>query len=143
MAEGDDFHSAVNRAKMSAGVALSDDDWAPWLLALRDWIDRAPTPVIITCSALRRQYRDVLRTAAADVRFLHLHGSDAVLRNRIRDRRGHFMPPALLASQLSTLEPLQDWENGLMIEIDGSPKQIADRAVRLLGPDTGSPPRFR
>ena len=133
MAEGDEFHSPQNRAKMTAGTPLTDDDRMPWLATIRDWIDRTPSHSVVTCSALRRSYRDVLRTAKSRVRFLHLTGSRAVLGSRIGSRTGHFMPPSLLISQLETLEPLQPDEDGVAVDVDASPEEIVDTALSRLG----------
>ena len=133
MAEGDEFHSTQNRTKMTAGTPLTDADRMPWLASIRDWIDRTPEHSVVTCSALRRSYRDVLRTAKARVRFLHLTGSRAVLGSRIGSRTGHFMPPSLLISQLETLELLQTDEDGVAVDVDASPEQIVDSALSRLG----------
>lgn len=118
--EGDAFHPAANVAKMRAGTPLTDDDRWPWLRALADEIarhDRAGQSVVLGCSALRRSYRDVLRSGVARVRFLHVHGSRAQLIARLQGRKGHFFPPQLLDSQLQTLEMLQADEDGLMIDL--------------------------
>lgn len=131
--EGDDLHSSVSKAKMASGTPLSDTDRIPWLTAIRDEIDQTSTHLIVTCSALRRPYRDLLRTAQGCVRFLHLTGSHAVLGSRIGARTGHFMPASMLISQLETLEPLQDDEDGVVVDIDGRPEQVIDDAVRRLG----------
>ena len=133
MAEGDEFHSPQNRAKMTAGTPLTDDDRMPWLATIRDWIDRTPSHSVVTCSALRRSYRDLLRTAKGRVRFLHLTGTPAVLGSRIGSRTGHFMPPSLLISQLETLEPLQPDEDGVVVDVDASPEEIVDAALSRLG----------
>jgi gluconokinase len=133
MVEGDDFHSAANKAKMSAGIPLTDEDRMPWLTTIRDAVDRTPTHLIVTCSSLRRAYRDRLRTAHGRVRFVHLTGSRAVLGARIGARTGHFMPPAMLISQLETLEPLQPDEDGVVVDIDASPEAIVDTALHRLG----------
>jgi gluconokinase len=133
MVEGDDLHSAENKAKMSAGTPLTDADRMPWLRAIRDWIDQAPGHVIVTCSALRRSYRDLLRTANGRVRFVHLTGTRAVLGSRIGARTGHFMPPSMLISQLETLEPLDPDEDGVVVDIDASAEEIVDRALTRLG----------
>ncbi len=133
VAEADDFHSTANVAKMSSGVALTDEDRAPWLISIRDWINAADTSVLLTCSALRRRYRDILRTANARVRFLHLDDPHGLIEARMRARTDHFMPPALLASQLAALEPLEPDEDGVVIEVAGSPQQIADQALEELG----------
>lgn len=133
MAEADDFHSEANTAKMAAGTPLTDEDRAPWLLGLRDWINDQPGNVVLTCSALKHSYRDVLRTASARVVFLHLAGDQSVIGPRMDTRTGHFMPTSLLDSQLSTLEPLGPEEDGSVIDIDGTPEQVAARAAQALG----------
>lgn len=133
VAEADDFHSAANVAKMSAGTPLDDADRQPWLESIRDWISAAEGNVFITCSALRRRYRDVLRGAEAKVRFLHLDGSKGLIGERMQARTDHFMPPALLDSQLATLEPLEPDEDGVVIEVTGSPAEVAAQAIQELG----------
>lgn len=132
-AEADDFHPAANVAKMSSGIPLTDDDRWPWLRDIRSWIDANPGSAVITCSALRRSYRDLLRGADARVRFVHLHGTVEELSRRLSSRIGHFMPPAMLESQLATLEPLQDDEDGVVIGIDANPGELAERALTALG----------
>jgi len=105
--EGDDLHPAANVARMAAGQPLDDADRAPWLDRVADWIAQrsaAGEGGVITCSALKRAYRDRLRAARADLAFVLPDPPEAVLRARIAGRRGHFMPPSLLDSQLRTLE---------------------------------------
>jgi gluconokinase len=132
MAEGDDFHSPENKAKMTSGTPLTDADRIPWLESVRDWIDRCPSHAIVTCSALKRSYRDILRTARGRVRFLHLDGSPQVLSERMAARKGHFMPAALLISQLETLEQLQPDEDGTVVDIDRSTEEIVEEALTKL-----------
>ena len=132
MAEGDDFHSPQNRSKMASGTPLTDADRKPWLEAIRDWLDRTPGNAVVTCSALRRSYRDILRTARGRVRFLHLHGTPAVLGSRISGRTDHFMPPALLVSQLETLEPLEPDEDGTTVDVSRSPEEIVELGLTRL-----------
>ena len=132
MEEGDDFHSAENKAKMAAGTPLTDADRVPWLESIRNHLDRQPSNTVVTCSSLKRSYRDILRTARGRVRVLHLHGSPTVLAARIAARTGHFMPPGMLVSQLETLEHLQPDEDGTMVDIDRSPKEIVDLALTRL-----------
>jgi gluconokinase len=132
VAEADEFHSQANVDKMSAGTPLSDADRKPWLESIRDWISAADGNVVLTCSALRRGYRDTLSDANARVRFLHLDGTRDLIGNRIQARTDHFMPPALLGSQLSTLEPLDPDEDGVVVTVDGTPAEIADRALAAL-----------
>jgi gluconokinase len=130
--DADDFHSPANVAKMRAGTPLTDADRLPWLRSISDWISAAETDVVLTCSALRRSYRDVLREADARVRFVHLHGSRELLAKRMGARQGHFMPLTLLDSQLATLEELQPDEDGTVVSIDGTPEEIASSALDAL-----------
>jgi gluconokinase len=139
--EADDLHSPENVAKMAAGIPLTDSDRAPWLRRICQRIDETEGNQVVTCSALRRSYRDILRTANARVRFLHLHGSPETLSSRIGARTDHFMPASMLASQMETLEPLTADEDGVSVDIDGTPTEIVQRAVLALGftPPTASP----
>jgi len=135
-AEADDFHPPANVAKMAAGVPLTDEDRWPWLEAIRDWLTaqaRAGRSTVVTCSALRLAYRDVLRQAEGRVRFVHLTADPALLSARLARRSGHFMPATLLASQLATLESLVPGEDGVVIVVDVPPDAVADRAIKLLG----------
>lgn len=132
--EGDDLHPAANVAKMAAGHALTDDDRAPWLQLVAGWIDdrrAAGEPGVITCSALRRRYRDVLRRD--DVVFVLLDGEAATVRERLMRRQGHFMPPALLDSQFATLEVPGDDEHALRIDLDQTPSQQVAEVIARLG----------
>ncbi|MFI1469789.1 gluconokinase [Streptomyces wuyuanensis] len=132
-AEGDDFHPADNIAKMSAGIPLDDADREPWLDAIGRWAHgRAGLGGVVSCSALKRIYRDRLRAAAPDVEFLHLTGDRALIERRMTERKGHFMPTALLDSQFATLQPLQDDEAGVAVDVSGSPQEITERAVAAL-----------
>jgi gluconokinase len=130
-AEADDFHSPANIAKMTAGVPLTDADRAPWLADIAAWIGSHPTGVV-TSSALKRAYRDVLR-GGGDAWFLHLHGQPAELAARMTGRRDHFMPASLLASQLATLEPLQPDEPGAVVDTSNSLQHIVELALRAFG----------
>ena len=112
-AEGDEFHSQANVAKMASGIALTDEDRWPWLQAIADWLDArsaAGDGAVVTCSALRRTYRDLLRRGRPSLRFCHVTADPALIENRLRDRTGHYMPTSLLPSQLVALEPLQEDE---------------------------------
>ncbi|KQX11290.1 gluconate kinase [Streptomyces sp. Root431] len=132
-AEGDDFHPAANVAKMSAGVPLDDTDREPWLDAIGAWAhDRAGLGGVVSSSALKRAYRDRLRAAAPGVVFLHLTGDRELIEGRMAARKGHFMPTALLDSQFATLQPLQDDEAGVAVDVSGTPEEIASRAVVAL-----------
>jgi len=119
--EGDELHPPGNIARMSAGEALTDADRAPWLAAVAQWIDgwrRAGVSGVITCSALKRAYRQSLSQGRLEVRFVYLHGAPELLAERVARRKGHFMPPALLASQLADLEPPAPDEPVITIDID-------------------------
>src|SRR5438046_10311470 len=135
--EGDDLHPAQNVERMAAGIPLTDDDRRPWLLAiagqLRD-ARRAGVGLAVACSALKRSYRDLLRSAgAADVRFVYLAGNRALLAERMAKRRGHFMPPALLESQLATLEAPSPDEQAWVCDIREAPEAIvADLVSRAV-----------
>jgi gluconokinase len=132
-AEADDFHPADNVAKMTSGVPLADEDRWPWLQLILEWIDAHPSSAIVTCSALRRSYRDVLRTSSADMRFLHLDGTVEELSSRLMARTDHFMSAAMLQSQLATLERLEDDEDdSTVVPITGSAQQVTDAALRAL-----------
>jgi len=128
--DADDFHSATNVAKMSAGTPLDDDDRLPWLRSIGAWLAaHRDGGAVVSCSALRRAYRDVLREAAPDVTFLHLHGDRETVRRRVAARPGHFMPESLVASQFATLEPLGADERGLVLDLDRPVDEIVDAAV--------------
>lgn len=134
--EGDDLHSQANRDAMAAGTPLTDVERGPWLASIRDWMSSAASrgeQTVVACSALRRTYRDVLRQADGEVWFIHALPSAEVVRQRITRRRGHFMPAALLQSQLDLLEPLEEDEPGVVVDSDGSPRQVVEEAVRRLG----------
>ncbi|MCC3266163.1 gluconokinase [Arthrobacter gengyunqii] len=127
-AEADEFHSEANIAKMASGTPLTDEDRWPWLDSIRNWMDTQAEngrSTIVTCSALKRVYRDILATASGQVHFVHLNGDAEVLRERMKTRSGHFMPASLLPSQISTLEPLADDEPGIVIDILHTPAEIA------------------
>lgn len=128
-ADGDDLHPAENIAKMSAGRPLDDADRGPWLEAVGRWLaGHAGSGGVITCSALKRSYRDLLRRFAPDAELVHLHGRHDVIARRQADRPGHFMPPSLLASQFAALEPLDDTvEAGVVLDVDGDVSSIVDR----------------
>lgn len=131
--EGDDLHPEANVKKMASGDPLTDDDRWPWLDRIAEWIDEriaAGEPGIITCSALKRSYRDVLRRDA--VTFVHFAGSRELILERMLRRQGHFMPTTLLDSQFATLEPLGDDEKAIEVAIDQTPQeQTAEIATRL------------
>lgn len=132
-AEGDDFHPQANIDKMTAGTPLTDDDRRPWLDAIGAWAhERAGLGGVVSCSALKRSYRDRLRAAAPGVVFVHLTGDRALIEDRMSHRQGHFMPTALLDSQFATLQPLEPDEAGVAVDVAGSPEEITDRAAAAL-----------
>lgn len=135
-AEADDFHPVPNIAKMSAGIPLTDEDRWPWLRTIRDWTtaqDTAGNNTVVTCSALKRAYRDVLREAQGRVRFVHLEGSIDLIGARIGERAGHFMPTALLPSQFEILEPLAADEDGVTVPVAATPEAVVDDVLDRLG----------
>ena len=140
LVEGDDLHPAANIAKMSAGKPLDDTDRWPWLGRVAEWIHAetaAGRPGIVTCSALKRSYRDVLR--GPSVTFVHLAGSRDVIARRLAARHGHFMPAGLLDSQFATLEPPGPDERAISVDVSGSPQDEATRIVHGLRLRDGAP----
>jgi gluconokinase len=136
--EGDALHPRANVDKMAAGQPLDDADRQPWLRLIAAWIDAraaAGEPGIVTCSALRRAYRDVLRREV--VRFVHLTGERHLLAQRMHERSGHFMPPSLLDSQLATLEVPGADEAAITIDIALTPEAQAAAVLAWLGIDGG------
>lgn len=132
--EGDELHPAANVAKMAAGEPLDDADRAPWLERIAAWIDERASrgePGIVTCSALRRRYRDVLRSER--VVFVNLEAPRALLESRVAERPGHFMPAALLGSQVDALEPPEPGERAITVPTDGTPPQVAAAIIDELG----------
>jgi len=130
--EGDQYHSAVNVERMSLGVPLTDDDRVQWLRSLAARIREARddgTGLVMSCSALRRSYRDILRAEASDLRLVFLRGERALIAERLAGRRGHFMPPSLLDSQLLTLEEPSPDENAWVCDIRTSPQDLVAALV--------------
>jgi beta-N-acetylhexosaminidase len=128
--DGDSLHPVENVAKMAAGTPLTDEDRWPWLATVGTALANAGDGgMVLACSALRRSYRDAIRAQAPDTIFLHLHGSKEVLRARTEGRTGHFMPPALLESQLATLEPLDADEAGIVVDIAAPVEQVVREAL--------------
>lgn len=131
--DGDDFHPEANVTKMAEGLALTDADRAPWLAQVAKTLHEAPPPIVIGCSALRRRYRDVLRDGRT-VHFVYLQGAPEVIRQRMSERQGHYMPLSLLESQFAALEPPEPDENAIAVDIDQTIDQIV--ATVLQGFDT-------
>jgi carbohydrate kinase (thermoresistant glucokinase family) len=132
-ADADDLHPQTNVDKMAAGIPLTDEDRWPWLATVgAELAASSATGLVIACSALRRVYRDAIRDAAPTTFFVELTGSPELLAERIGSRKGHFMPPALLASQLALLEPLQADERGVILDVAATPDQLVDGALAAL-----------
>ena len=130
-ADADDFHPEANIAKMTAGHALDDDDRRPWLDTIGEWLAAHAEGGVMSCSALKRTYRDQLREHCPDVDFLHLAGTPEVIGRRQASRPGHFMPASLLASQFETLEPLAADEHGVDVNVDQNIDSIVNEYVTL------------
>ena len=133
LAEGDDLHPAANVAKMHSGQPLTDEDRWPWLDSISGWIrahTEAGTPGVVTCSALKKRYRDVLR--GEDVVFVFLEGSKDRISDRLASRHGHFMPPALLDSQFEALEAPAADENAITLSVGATPAEEAQEIIDRL-----------
>jgi gluconokinase len=131
--EGDDYHPAENVERMSSGIALTDSDRAAWLRSLADRLREANvsgTGLVMSCSALKQSYRGILRSGAHHVQFVFLRGERALLADRIASRRGHFMPPSLLDSQLATLEEPSADEGAWVCDIRESPDKMVAALVK-------------
>jgi gluconokinase len=136
-AEGDDFHSPANVAKMAAGTPLSDTDRGPWLRAIAAWIgerERAQQDGVVACSALKRPYRDTLRDGHPSVVFVQLRAPADELERRTTVRKHRYMPASLLASQLEILEPLEPDEPGFVVDAVGDPATLVDAIAERLEP---------
>jgi gluconokinase len=135
-AEGDDFHPKANVEKMRSGTPLTDEDRWPWLRRIGDWIseqESAGRSAVVTCSALRRAYRDLLREGRPAVRFCHVDEPQAVIAERLQQRHGHYMPASLLASQFAILERLEPDEPGVTVSGEGSEEEVLAAALDALG----------
>src|SRR6187431_2375836 len=132
-ADADDFHPPANIDKMTTGQALNDDDRYPWLEAIGEWLAaRCADGGVMSCSALKRKYRDQLRRHCPNTIFLHLAGTPEVIGRRQASRPGHFMPASLLVSQFDTLEPLAPDENGVVVDVDQSIDAIVNEYVSTI-----------
>lgn len=127
-AEGDDFHTQENRNKMGQGIPLTDEDRAPWLMKLRDWMteqsQQGAKYSVVTCSALKKAYRNILREANGEVYFIHLSPPVQINRERLMARQGHYMKANMVDSQLDILEPLMADEKGIVINNAGTPEEV-------------------
>jgi carbohydrate kinase (thermoresistant glucokinase family) len=140
--DGDALHPVSNIEKMSHGVALEDLDRLPWLADVgRTLRDHQDTGLVLACSALKRSYRDVIRWEAPDVTFVHAHGERSLLHERLSGRADHFMPATLLASQLNTLELLDETERGFVVDIRLPVADLVESALPLItSPERSSCP---
>ena len=141
--DGDWFHPRSNIEKMHGGDPLTDEDRWPWLHAIAAWIDatrRIGNHGVIACSALKRAYRDILIGDRRDVRLVYLKGDRDLVARRLAARDGHFMPPALLASQFEALEEPQADERPIIVSIDPHPREVVARIVHAVGPATAPSP---
>lgn len=130
--EGDSYHPLRNIEKMGAGIALDDADREDWLERLSAEIERAKADgrgLVLSCSALKRKYRDLLRQGDPDVIFIHLWGERSLIEDRMRARPNHFMPVSLLDSQFRDLEPLDASENGIALDVRDLPADLVGRIV--------------
>ena len=135
--EGDAWHPPRNVERMAAGIPLTDEDRRAWLEALAGHVREAVARdqgLVLACSALKRAYRDLLRGADPHLRFVWLHGREALLAARMHGREGHYMPPSLLRSQLDTLEPPSADEHAIALDIDTRPDSLVTAALRHLAP---------
>lgn len=143
--EGDDFHPEANVARMRAGIPLNDADRAPWLAAIAEWIGErldAGKHAVITCSALKRSYRDTLRQSRTDVVFVYLEVPVDELRRRVASRHHEYMPASLLDSQLAALEEPADDEPGVITVHSGGPvERVVDATIGQLVASGVVPPR--
>ena len=137
--EGDELHPRRNVDLMAAGIALTDDDRHGWLHAIAEQLFQARLhgrSIVISCSALKRRYRDLLRLGAADTRFIHLHGSAELLSERLGQRAGHYMPASLLPSQLLALEAPDADEGALSLGIEAPVERLLEIALSALSAAT-------
>ncbi|MFD9502868.1 gluconokinase, GntK/IdnK-type [Streptomyces sp. NPDC060035] len=146
--DADEFHSATARDGMAAGHALTDTDREPWLEAISAWLDHeiaAHRSAVVTCSALKRAYRDRLLSGRPEVRLVYLHGAPELIRSRLSGRRGHFFPASLLESQIAAFEEPDPDERPLVVEIDQPPEAIVAALASLLNraPEHAGAPRGR
>jgi gluconokinase len=129
-ADADDFHSDEAKAKMASGHPLTDEDRAPWLNRLADWLRSHPDGAVLAASALKRRYRDVLRSGADQLTFLHLAGDPSVVTERVAHRKQHYMPASLVQSQYDDLEPLEPDERGVVVDFNQGPEQIVQQFLK-------------
>lgn len=133
--DGDDLHPRANKDKMAGGTPLTDEDRVPWLKTIGQTIADGTAKgrvTIVACSALKRWYRELLRSSDPSLVFVHLVGEKGLLADRLAHRDHEYMPTTLLDSQIDTLEPLAEWEHGIAISVEQSPAAIVDEVTRIL-----------
>ena len=132
--EGDQLHPRANVERMARGIPLTDEDRQPWLIAIAQRLreaDQTGSGLVIACSALKRSYRDLLRSrGSAKIRFVYLRGDQSLVADRLKGRHGHFMPASLLESQFAALEEPDPREHVLVCDIGESPAAIVDSLVQ-------------
>jgi gluconokinase len=128
--DGDDLHTAEAKAKMAGGTPLTDEDRWPWLERTGRWLSDHPDGGVAACSALKRSYRDLIRSRCPGAWFVQLTGDKALIASRQSGRSGHFMPAKLLDSQFATFEPLAPQEPGLLLDVTPPVEELVDRIVR-------------
>lgn len=137
-ADADDFHSERNKDKLAAGVALTDDDRVPWLRAIAGWLaEHEVSGGVVTCSALRSHYRDLLREASPGFVLLYCKGSRDLIAERLSHRSHHFMPASLLDSQFDELEPPSADEWSVAVDIAEPPDRVVDSFLATVGHPPG------
>ena len=140
------MHPPSNVQKMHAGIPLTDEDRAPWLAAIKHWIDgqvAAHAPGLVTCSALKRKYRDFLIDGREDVRALYLHSDEKTIEDRIKHRTGHFMPASMLESQLHTLEEPAADERPITVEVAGTVEGTVSAVLEAFSRDLAAGSSFQ
>lgn len=131
--EGDDYHPQVNIEKMSSGTPLNDEDRLPWLRSINQalcQLDKSGRNAVLACSALKQHYREILAQGIQQMRYVYLYGNPQLVRERIANRKGHFMPPELIDSQISTMEPPQ---NAIRVNIEQPVETQTEKVLQALG----------
>jgi gluconokinase len=131
-ADGDDFHSKANVDKMTAGIALDDDDRRPWLISIGEWLAGHDRGGVVACSALKRSYRDLIRHGCPDAFHVQLTGDRELIAERQAARHGHFMPASLMDSQWATFELLDEDEAGVVLDVGPAVEKLVEQIVEAL-----------
>lgn len=140
--EGDDLHSGENVERMRAGIPLTDEQRHDWLERISQRLAQAHAQslgLVVSCSALKRAYRDILRRGVPDLLFVHLHGAPALLAQRTAQRVGHYMPASLLDSQLAILEPPGPDERAMVFDVAEPPQVVVEHILARLQDAAGTP----